>query len=398
MDCIQNITSDWVYVGANDRRLHLFENIYPIPHGVSYNAYLLKDEKTVLMDTADANVREMFLSNVKAALAGRALDYLVVQHMEPDHCALIEDIVSRYPNVQIVCNAKTASMLGQFFDEDYQERLLLVKEGDTLKTGRHTLNFVFAPMVHWPEVMMTYDEVDKILFSADAFGSFNALDGNLFDDEIDLPAWLGEMRRYYTNIVGKYGTPVQAVLKKAQTLDIQMICPLHGVIWRKELGYILDKYQKWSTYTPEDKSVVLVYASIYGHTEKVVNALAFMLGQNGVKNIRVYDVSSTHPSKIVAEAFRASCLVFASPTYNMGIFPNMETVLLDLKAHALTSRTVALIENGSWAPVAGSAMTKIFEQMKGIKLLTPTVTVKSAFKEAQKESLKAMAQAIIESL
>ncbi len=196
MDCIQNITSDWVYVGANDRRLHLFENIYPIPHGVSYNAYLLKDEKTVLMDTADANVREIFLSNVKAALAGRALDYLVVQHMEPDHCALIEDIVSRYPNVQIVCNAKTATMLGQFFDENYQERLLIVKEGDKLSTGHHTLNFVFAPMVHWPEVMMTYDEVDKILFSADAFGSFGALDGNLFDDEIDLPAWLGEMRRY----------------------------------------------------------------------------------------------------------------------------------------------------------------------------------------------------------
>ena len=322
---IQNITKDWIYVGANNRRLKLFENIYPIPRGVSYNSYVLIDDKTVLMDTCDASVQSEFLANVKNALNGRTLDYLVVQHMEPDHCALIAEILKIYPNVQLVCNAKTITMIGQFFDLDITDKTLLVKEGDTIETGHHTLSFIMAPMVHWPEVMMTYDAADKILFSADAFGSFNAIDGNLFADEVDYEReWLADSRRYYANIVGKYGAPVQTVLKKAAALDIQTICPLHGLIWRKNLAWLLDKYQKWSTYTPEEKAVVIAYASIYGHTEQAANLLAFKLGQRGIDNIRVYDVSATHPSWIVSETFRASHLVFASVSYNAGIFPPME--------------------------------------------------------------------------
>ena len=396
---IQNINKDWFYVGANNRRLKLFENIYPIPRGVSYNSYVLLDDKTVLMDTCDASVQKEFLENVHAALNGRALDYLVIQHMEPDHCALIAEVLKNYPTVQLVCNAKTLTMIQQFFNLDATDRTLLVKEGDTLDTGHHTLSFIMAPMVHWPEVMMTYDMTDKILFSADAFGSFNAIDGNLFADEVDYEReWLPDNRRYYANIVGKYGAPVQAVLKKASALDIQTICPLHGLIWRKDLGWLLEKYQKWSTYTPEEKGIVIAYASIYGNTEKVANLLAFKLAQRGVKNIRVYDVSATHPSWIVSEAFRVSHLVFVCSSYNAGIFPPMETALLDIKAHALCNRTVALIENGSWAPCAKAQMKTILETLKDITFIGNGISIRSAMKPEQEKELDAMADELVRSL
>lgn len=392
MPAIQNINKDWIYVGANNRRLKLFENIYPIPRGVSYNSYVLLDDKTVLMDTCDASVHYAFLSNVKAALNGRELDYLVIQHMEPDHCALIQDILRIYPKAQIICNAKTLSMIEQFFCTDETPRAILVKEGDTLQTGHHTLSFVFAPMVHWPEVMMTYDSTDKILFSADAFGSFNAIDGNLFADEVDYPnEWLADARRYYANIVGKYGMPVQTVLKKAAGLDIQMICPLHGLIWRKDLNWILDKYQKWSTYTPEEKAIIIAYASVYGHTEQAVELLAMKLSERGIKNIRIYDVSSTHPSWIVSETFRASHLVFASASYNAGLFPAMETVLNDIKAHALCNRTVAVIENGSWAPCAKNQMKAILQTLKGITFISEELCIRSSLKPEQECILDTMA-------
>ena len=393
MHCIRNISTDLVYIGASDRRLALFENIYPIPNGVSYNSYLLKDEKTVLLDTVDHSVCLQFMENLAHALNGRRLDYLVVNHMEPDHAATISEVVLRYPEVKIVGNAKTLSMIKQFFDFDVDTRAITVKEGDTLVTGRHTLTFVMAPMVHWPEVMVTYDLTDKILFSADAFGSFGALNGHLYADEIDVEhQYLDEARRYYTNIVGKYGPSVQALLKKASGLDIKLVCPLHGLIWRKDIGWFIEKYNLWSSYTPETEGVMIAYASIYGNTENAVNILANMLSEKGVKNIAVYDVSSTHASTVVSEAFKYNKLVFAASTYNAGIFPPMEYVLNELKAHNLQNRTVALLQNGTWAAASGNLMKGIFEAMKNMTLIEMMPTIKSAVKEAQLTELNMLAE------
>ena len=395
MHCTRNISTDLVYIGASDRRLALFENIYPIPNGVSYNSYLLKDEKTVLLDTVDHSVCLQFMENLAHALNGRRLDYLVVNHMEPDHAATISEVVLRYPEVKIVGNAKTLSMIKQFFDFDVDTRALTVKEGDTLVTGRHTLTFVMAPMVHWPEVMVTYDLTDKILFSADAFGSFGALNGHLYADEIDVEhQYLDEARRYYTNIVGKYGPSVQALLKKASGLDIKLVCPLHGLIWRKDIGWFIEKYNLWSSYTPETEGVMIAYASIYGNTENAVNILANMLSEKGVKNIAVYDVSSTHASTVVSEAFKYNKLVFAASTYNAGIFPPMEYVLNELKAHNLQNRTVALLQNGTWAAASGNLMKGIFEAMKNMTLIEMIPTIKSAVKEAQLTELNMLAEAL----
>lgn len=395
MHCTRNISTDLVYIGASDRRLALFENIYPIPNGVSYNSYLLKDEKTVLLDTVDHSVCLQFMENLAHALNGRRLDYLVVNHMEPDHAATISEVVLRYPEVKIVGNAKTLSMIKQFFDFDVDTRALTVKEGDTLVTGRHTLTFVMAPMVHWPEVMVTYDLTDKILFSADAFGSFGALNGHLYADEIDVEhQYLDEARRYYTNIVGKYGPSVQALLKKASGLDIKLVCPLHGLIWRKNIGWFIEKYNLWSSYTPETEGVMIAYASIYGNTENAVNILANMLSEKGVKNIAVYDVSSTHASTVVSEAFKYNKLVFAASTYNAGIFPPMEYVLNELKAHNLQNRTVALLQNGTWAAASGNLMKGIFEAMKNMTLIEMMPTIKSAVKEAQLTELNMLAEAL----
>ena len=394
-----SIREDLFWVGGNDRRLALFENVFPIPRGVSYNAYVLLDEKTVLFDTVDKSVSGVFFESLAHVLAGRKLDYLIVNHMEPDHAATMEELVLRYPEVTIVTNAKAVAMIRQFFLFDVDARCKVVAEGDTLTTGRHTLEFLMAPMVHWPEAMVTYDATTKTLFSADAFGTFGALSGNLFADEVDFERdWLDDARRYYVNIVGKYGTQVQALLKKAATVDIDMICPLHGPVWRTNLSWFIEKYQKWSTYTPEDNAVMIAYASVYGNTENAANILASKLAARGVKKIAMYDVSATHPSVIVSEAFRCSHLVFASTTYNAGIFCNMETALLDIAAHNLQNRTVALIENGSWAATAGKLMAELLGKLKNITVLDNKLTIKSSLKEGQLAALDGLADAIAASL
>ena len=399
MHCVKKVTDDLYWIGGSDRRLALFENVYPIPRGVSYNSYVLLDEKTVLLDTVDASISGLFFENLEYVLNGRTLDYLIVNHMEPDHCAIIGDVVRRYPDVKLVCNAKTVPMLKQFFDFPVEDRTVIVKEMDTLCTGKHTFAFVMAPMVHWPEAMVSYDTVDKILFSADGFGTFGAINGNLFADEVNFERdWLDDARRYFINIVGKYGVQVQNLLKKAATLEIKMICPLHGPIWRENLGWFIEKYDTWSSYKPEDQAVMIAYASIYGNTENAADILASKLGDKGVKNIAMYDVSVTDPSVIVSEAFRCSHLVFAAPSYNGGIFTKMETVLSELKAHSLQNRTVAIMENGTWAPVAGKQMREIFANMKNIELLEEGVTIRSAVKEAQEASLEALAEKIASSL
>ncbi len=392
------ITNDLFYVGASDRKLALFENIYPIPRGVSYNSYLLMDEKTVLFDTTDASVSGQFFENVGAVLGQRKLNYIVVHHMEPDHAATLQDLLLRHPEATVVTTAKAAQMIEQFFGQK-PAALQLVKEGETLGTGNHTLCFTMAPMVHWPEVMMTYDTTAKTLFSADAFGTFGALSGNLFADEVNFEAeWLNDARRYYINIVGKYGIQVQNVLKKAAALDIQMICPLHGPVWRENLGFFIGKHDTWSKYEPEDKGVVIIYGSIYGHTEAAALRLGTLLGERGVKGIKAYDASHTHASKLVAECFRASHIVFASSTYNNGLFTPIESLLLDLKAHAWQKRSVALIENGSWAPQSGKLMRAELEQMKDITIVGETISLKSSMQPLQEEQLANLADQIVQSL
>lgn len=392
MHSTRKVKDDLIYVGGSDRRLSRFENLFPIPKGVSYNSYVLLDEKTVLFDTADESISRQYIENVVHALNGRPLDYMVVQHMEPDHCAMIDDMLRRYPEAKMVCSAKAVGMFAQFYGTDVAARALVVKEGDKLSTGEHTLHFVMAPMVHWPEVMVTYDEKDKILFSADAFGTFGALAGNIFDDEITFDTtWMNDARRYYTNIVGKYGVQVQALLKKAASLDIEMICPLHGPIWRKDLSLLLEKYQKWSTYEPEDKTVMIAYATMYGNTENAANVLAGMLADKGVKNIAMYDVSETDVSELVAESFRCSHLVLAAPTYNSGIQPKMEAYLSDIKALNLQNRTVAVIDNGTWAATAGKQMIGTLEGMKNMTILENTISIKSALAENQLGALETLA-------
>lgn len=399
MHCVKKVTDDLYWIGGSDRRLALFENVYPISRGVSYNSYVLLDEKTVLLDTVDASISRLFFENLEYVLNGRTLDYLIVNHMEPDHCAVIGDVVRRYPDVKLVCNAKTVPMLKQFFNFPVEDRTVIVKEMDTLCTGKHTFAFVMAPMVHWPEAMVSYDTVDKILFSADGFGTFGAINGNLFADEVNFERdWLDDARRYFINIVGKYGVQVQNLLKKAATLEIKMICPLHGPVWRENLGWFIEKYDTWSSYKPEDQAVMIAYASIYGNTENAAEILASKLADKGVKNIAMYDVSVTDPSVIVSESFRCSHLVFAAPSYNGGIFTKMETVLSELKAHSLQNRTVAIMENGTWAPVAGRQMREIFAGMKNIELLEEGVTIRSAVKEVQEASLEALAEKIASSL
>ena len=398
MHCTRKVHDDLIWVGADDRRLACFEGVYGVPDGVSYNSYLLLDEKTVLFDTCDKAVYEVFFENVTHALGGRKLDYLVISHMEPDHAATIESLILRHPEVRILCNAKVKTMLSQFFLTDFSDRIDLVKEGDVFSAGRHELTFIMAPMVHWPEVMMTYDRTDKTLFTADAFGTFGALNGRLFNDETDFFAEnLGEARRYYTNIVGKYGPQVQAVLKKASALEIATVCPLHGFVWRSHFGDFLEKYLLWSSYTPEEQSVMLAYASVYGHTENAANILAAKLVERGVR-VRMYDTSVTPASYIVSDAFRCSHLVFAATTYNAGVFVTMENLLHDLAAHNLQKRKVAIIENGSWAPMSGKVMRELIAPMKNIEFLGDNVTLKSALAEGQTEALDALADVIAEEI
>lgn len=397
MHCFRKVTEDLYWVGGSDRRLELFENIFPLTKGVSYNSYLLLDEKTVLFDATDHSIGRQFLENVKAVLGDRTLDYLVVNHMEPDHCAMIEDLALRYPDMKLIGNAKTFPMISQFFDFDLEGRTIMVKEGDTFSSGRHTLHFVMAPMVHWPEAMMTYDETDKVLFSADAFGTFGALNGNIFNDELDFDRdWLDEARRYYTNIVGKYGMQVQNVLKKAAGLDISVICPLHGPVWRTDLDYIIGKYDIWSRYEPEEKGVMIAYASMYGNTENMAEIFAAALAEAGVKNIRMHNISKTHVSELISDSFKYSHIVLAAPTYNNGIYPLMDNYLEDMKALALQNRTVAVLGNGTWAPQSTKLMTAKIGELKNMRLLETSVTIKSAVKDSQREEIESLARQIAE--
>lgn len=402
MHCVRKVTEDLYWVGANDHRLTLFENIHPIPKGVSYNSYLLLDEKTVLFDTVDWSACRQLLDNIEYLLDGRDLDYLVINHMEPDHGGSIEEILLRYPRVTIISTEKSFLFMGQFGFHLEGHKLIEVTEGDTQTFGRHTVTFVGAPMVHWPEAMVTLDITNGVLFSADAFGSFIALDGKLFNDEVDFDRdWSDEARRYYTNIVGKYGPHVRELLKKAGGIldQIKMICPLHGPVWRSDFGYLLDKYQRWSAYEPEEKGVMIVYASMYGNTEAAVQDLAAKLVERGITNTVLYDVSSTHVSYLISEAFRVSHIVLASVTYNLGIYPLMHNFLMDMKGLNLQNRTFALVENGSWASTAGDLMQKFLdEELKGMTVLNERLSLASALNQGREEELDLLADAIADSV
>ena len=398
MYCTKKIASDLVWVGANDRRLAMFEGVYSVPAGVSYNSYLLTDEKTVLFDTVDKAVSRTFFENLEHELGGRPLDYVIVHHMEPDHSATLSELLLRHPETTVVCNDKTAVMIAQFFGKDTVKNMHLVREGDVLSAGAHELTFYLAPMIHWPEVMMTYDKSAHTLFTADAFGVFGALNGAIFADEVDFDRdYLKEARRYYTNIVGKYGVQVQNLFKKIAGLDIQMLCPLHGFVWRRDLGYILEKYNLWSTYTPEDKGVMIAYASIYGNTENAAEILASKLRERGV-HTAMYDVSVTPASDIIAECFRWSHLVFASATYNGGIFVTMDELLRDIAAHNLQKRTVAFMENGTWAPVSARQMAAIFAPLKNMTVLEQSVAIRSSLTEGQLAEIEVLADVLAEDI
>ena len=398
MHCVRKVTEDLFWVGGNDKRLHLFENIHPIEDGVSYNSYLLLDEKTVLFDTADWSVGRQFIENVEYVLDGRKLDYMVINHMEPDHCASMEEIILRYPDVKIVSTEKALMLMHQF-NYTVDDNFIQVAEGDTMSFGKHNVVFVEAPMVHWPEAMVTFDTTDGVLFSADAFGSFKSLDGALFADEVDFDGeWINEARRYYTNIVGKYGPEVMDLLKKAQTIDIKIICPLHGPVWRKDIGYILDKYIHWATYTPEEKGVLLCYASMYGNTENAAHILATKLHEKGMHSVHMYDVSKTHVSYLIGEAFKYSHLALLSVTYNLNVFPAMENFVQDMKRLNLQKRVVAVVENGSWAPQASVLINETLDEMKQMTVLNEEVSVLSSVSKMTESELDSLADSIIESM
>lgn len=383
---MKNITKDIIYVGVNDHKVDLFEGQYDVPNGMAYNSYVVLDEKVTVFDTVDANFNDEWLENVHKALDGRKPDYLVVQHMEPDHSANIFNFAKVYPDAKIVANTKTFVMMKQFFGTDFSDRQIVVKDGESLCTGKHTFTFVFAPMVHWPEVMVTYDSFDKVLFSADGFGKFGAL-----DVEED---WADEARRYYIGIVGKYGKPVQALLKKASALDIQIICPLHGPILTENLGYYLNLYNIWSSYAVEDDGIVLAYTSVYGNTKKAVELLAEELKELGCKNVIVNDLARCDMSKAVADAFRYGKLVLATLTYNGDVFPFMRDFIDHLTERNYQNRTIGLIENGSWAPTAAKVMKAKFEKSSNINFTDTVVTIKSAVDDVAKESIKKLAQEI----
>ncbi|MEQ3353282.1 FprA family A-type flavoprotein [Aedoeadaptatus acetigenes] len=398
MYTVRKVTEDLYWVGANEHRLHLFENIHPIPRGVSYNSYLLMDEKTVLFDTVDWAVCREFLNNIEHVLDGRDLDYVIINHLEPDHAASLDEVLIRYPNAKVISNERAFMMMRQFgFDVDGKE--IEVAEGDAMSFGQHEITWVAAPMVHWPEAMVSFDTTNGVLFSADAFGSFGALDGKLFADEVNFDRdWLDDARRYLTNIVGKYGPHVQDLLKKASTIDIKMICPLHGPVWREDLGYFIEKYDKWSRYEPEEDGVLLVYASMYGNTEYAAQCLATKLCERGMTNIHMYDVSKTHVSYLVSEAFRLSHIVLASVTYNLEIYPVMHQFLNEIRMLNLQNRTVGIIENGTWTPQAGTLMEEFLDKnMKLMDTLGGEVTVTSSLNDSTEKELDGLADSIIES-
>mgnify|MGYP000590365506 CR=1 FL=1 len=385
MNLAREIKKDIYWIGVNDRRTHIFENYWPLPKGVAYNSYIIVDEKVVVIDTIERSKMDDYVENIEQLLNGRKVDYLVINHMEPDHTGAIKALLCHYPDVKIIGNAKTFPMLKNFYG--VCENLMEVKEGDSLDLGKHKLNFYMAPMLHWPETMVTFESTEGILFSGDIFGAFGTLDGGIFDDEVDLDYLEEEISRYYSNIVGKYGGPVQTTLKKAAGLDISIICPLHGPIWRSNLGYILDKYNTWSSYEPEEKAVMIAYASMYGNTENLANILAAKLAEAGIHNIAVYDVSNTHVSTLISEAFRCSHIVLAAPTYNGNVYPVMENFLNDMKALAVQKRTVAILDNGTWAATAGKQMADKIAEMKDMKIIGPKVSIKSSLKNEQLEQL-----------
>lgn len=381
------ISDSVVFIGVNDKTIDLFESQYKVPKGVSYNSYVILDEKVAVMDTVDKRATEEWLDNLDKALNGRSVDYLVISHLEPDHASNIQRLAEKYPDMQLVGNAKIFSMLPQFFDLDFSERKVVVKEGDTLSLGSHTLQFFMAPMVHWPEVMVEYEQSEKILFSADGFGKFGAL-----DEEED---WTDEARRYFINIVGKYGAQVQALLKKAATLDIQTICPLHGPILKENLGFYIDKYLTWSSYEPEEEGVVISYTSIHGNTAKAAQKMAEILESKGAKAVRLFDLSRDDMSEAVSCAFRYDKLVVMAPTYDGALFPAMEDFLYHLKVKTYKKRRAGIVENGSWAPMAGKLMKAYLEGMKDVEICEPVVSVKSVMKEADVQNMEALAEALL---
>jgi len=390
---VREVAKDIWWMGASDRRLELFENAYPVPAGMSYNNYLIMDEKTCLMDGIDDAVTRQFFENLEHVLGGRTLDYMVVQHMEPDHCAAIPELVAKYPDLKIVASAKAIQFISQFYHINVNA--ITVKEKDTLELGKHTLTFIAAPMVHWPEVMMSVESLTGAFFSADAFGAFGAMSGNIFADEVDWEKdWSDEARRYYTNIVGKYGAQVTNLLKKVGAFDIKMILPLHGHVWRENLDMVISRYAKWSSYTPEKNSVAIFYGSVYGNTANAADILAVKLAERGLKDVRVYDVSKTSTSELLSVAFEYSTLVFASATYNAEIFDYMHILLTDLKNHNLCGRKVALMENGSWAPMANKKMSEMIASMKDMVIIEPTVSLVSSVDDAALEKIEELAEAI----
>ena len=382
-----NITANILYTGVNDKTIDLFEGQYPVPNGISYNSYVIMDDKIAIMDTADSRKTEEWLSQIEAALQGRQPDYVIVLHMEPDHSGSLETLLRRYPQIKVVGNAKTFQMISQFFPLDISDRTVTVKEGDTLPLGKHTLQFIMAPMVHWPEVMFSYEQTEKVLFAADAFGKFGALDAQ--ED------WLDEARRYYFNIVGKYGVQVQAILKKAASLDIRMICPLHGPVLKENLGYYLEKYQLWSSYIPEDSGVTIAYASIYGHTAAAAEKLAETLKAKGAEHIALFDLNRCDMSKAVESAFHYDKLVLASATYNMDLFPSMEAFLHHLTGKNYQNRTIGIIENGTWAPAAAKQIKELLSNSKNLTLCNTTVTVKSALNADSTAKIETLAEELL---
>ena len=399
MHCVQNVTENIYWIGGNDRRLERFENMFPIPKGVSYNSHLILDEKTMVMDTVDQAIRMQYLENIKYLLNGRDLDYLVVNHMEPDHCGNIEDLLKIYPNMKIVGNSKTFKFFEQFYNVSPSENYYEVKEGDVIDLGKHKIQFFNMPMVHWPEVMVAYEQTEKILFSADAFGTFGALNGNIFNDQVDFEGYyLSEARRYYTNIVGKYGAQVQIALKKLSGFYIIIIAQHHGGVWRANLDYLLDKYNKWSSYTPEKQGVVIVYGSMYGNTENAANCIANKLAQQGVTDIKVYDVSKTHQSYIIADAWKYSNLVIASPTYNGGLYLVMDALLHEMASLNFQNRKVSILGNYTWATGALASIKERLSKMKDIEIIGNPLDINSSVKDNQEAALDEMVQEIVKSL
>ena len=395
---IQEVTKDIYWIGGSDRRLALFENLFPLPKGVSYNSYIVLDEKTVVFDTADISISDQYLENLKTALNGRPLDYLVVLHMEPDHCSQIATVAAMHPELTLVGNVKTFQMMKNYFPETADMKKIVVKEGDTLATGAHTFAFVMAPMVHWPEAMFAYDTATGTLFSADAFGTFGALESSIFADDYDFEKdYLYDARRYYANIVGKYGAQVQAVLKKAAKIDIKFICPLHGPVWRGEhIAWFIDKYQKWSKYEPEDDGIVVIYGSLYGHTASAAEAFAAKLRAKSGKDVKVYDISKTHSSNIIGEIWRVGKIVIFSPTYNNGIYLPVANLLHDMECLTVQNKVIALAQNGTWAPVSAKLMNEKLSTLKNVKIVDNVLTIKSALHASDEEALDVFVEAVAE--